>query len=176
MKVYVGIDLHSRFCWLHVMDETGRKLFDKKLPNSLELILLSLADFKDRISGVVVESTFNWYWLVDGLMEAGYPVHLANPSAIKRYEGLKHVDDRRDARWLAEMLRLQVLPEGYIYAKKDRPVRDLLRLRCFLVQKRTSLITSLQSMFSRNLGGHMSGAEIKRLPPGMRPSFFLMSI
>ena len=59
MKVYVGIDLHSRFCWLHIMDETGRKLFDKKLPNSLELILLSLVEFKDRISGVVVESTFN---------------------------------------------------------------------------------------------------------------------
>ena len=76
------------------MDETGRKLFDKKLSNSLDLILLALADFKDRVCGVVVESTFNWYWLVDGLMENGYPVHLANPSAIKRYEGLKHVDDR----------------------------------------------------------------------------------
>ena len=163
MKVYVGIDLHSRFCWLHIMDETGRKLFDKKLPNSLELILLSLAAFKERISGVVVESTFNWYWLVDGLMDEGYPVHLANPSAIKRYDGLKHVDDRQDARWLAEMLRLQVLPEGYIYAKKDRPVRDLLRRRCLFVHKRTSFITSLQSMFSRNLGGQMSGAEIKRL-------------
>ena len=163
MELYVGIDLHSRFCWIHVMDETGRKLFDKKLSNSLDLILLALADFKDRVCGVVVESTFNWYWLVDGLMENGYPVHLANPSAIKRYEGLKHVDDRRDARWLAEMLRLQVLPEGYIYAKADRPVRDLLRLRGFFVRKRTSLITSFQSMISRNLGGHMSGAEIKRL-------------
>lgn len=145
------------------MDETGRKLFDKKLSNSLELILLSLADFKDRITGVVVESTFNWYWLVDGLMDEGYPVHLANPSAIKSYEGLKHVDDRQDARWLAEMLRLQVLPEGHIYAKNDRPVRDLLRRRCLLVQKRTSFISSLQSMFSRNLGAQVSGAEIKRL-------------
>jgi len=45
----------------------------------------------------VVESTYNWYWLVDGLMEEGYKVHLANPSAIQRYVGLKHADDKYDA-------------------------------------------------------------------------------
>jgi len=32
--------------------------------------------------------------LVDGLQEEGYKVHLANPSAIKQYEGLKHTDDK----------------------------------------------------------------------------------
>jgi len=29
-----------------------------------------------------VESTFNWYWLVDGLQAAGLPVRLANPAAM----------------------------------------------------------------------------------------------
>ncbi len=33
---------------------------------------------------MVVESTYNWYWLVDGLIEAGYVLHLANTTAIKR--------------------------------------------------------------------------------------------
>ncbi len=46
---------------------------------------------------MVVESTYNWYWLVDGLMEAGYRVQLANPSAIRPYSGLKHTDDADDA-------------------------------------------------------------------------------
>jgi transposase len=50
-----------------------------------------------------VESTYNWYWLVDGLMEAGYKVHLANPSAIQQYSGLKHADDKQDAFWLAQI-------------------------------------------------------------------------
>jgi transposase len=67
------------------------------------------------MKGVVVESTYNWYWLVDGLMEASYRVHLANPAAIQQYNGLKYTDDRSDARWLAHLLRLGVLPEGYIY-------------------------------------------------------------
>jgi hypothetical protein len=73
--------------------------------------------------GIVVESTFNWYWLVDGLMDSGYKVHLASPSAIQQYSGLKHADDKHDAFWLAQMLRLEILPEGYIYPKGERPIR-----------------------------------------------------
>jgi len=56
----------------------------------------------------VVESTSNWDWLVDGFMEAGYRVHLANPAAIQQYSGLKSTDDHSDARWLAHLLRLGV--------------------------------------------------------------------
>jgi transposase len=47
-------------------------------------------------------------------MEAGYPVHLANTAAIQQYGGLKYTDDHSDARWLAPLVRLKVLPEGYI--------------------------------------------------------------
>jgi transposase len=112
---------------------------------------------------VVVESTFNWYWLVDGLMDHGYRVHLANPSAIQQYEGLKHSDDERDAIWLANLLRLGILPGGYIYPKQERPVRDLLRKRSQLVRHRTSHILSIQNMASRSLGVSMTSNDVKRL-------------
>ena len=83
---------------------------------------------KDQLKGHVIESTYNWYWLVDNLMDAGYGrVHLANLSAIRQYEGLKHSDDKHDAFFLAQFLTLGILPQGYIYPKKDRPVRDLAR-------------------------------------------------
>ena len=111
----------------------------------------------------MVESTYNWYWLVDTLMEEGYRVHLANPSAIQQYSGLKHEDDQHDAFWLAEMLRLRILPEGYIYPREERPVRDLLRKRGHLVRLRTSLVTSLQNILSRNLGRKVSVNDVKRL-------------
>ena len=62
-------------------------------------------------------------------MEAGYAVHLANTAVIKQYEGIKHTDDYSDVRWLGQMLRLGLLPEGHIYPKKERAVRDLLRKR-----------------------------------------------
>src|SRR5512143_3251315 len=104
------------------------------------------------MSGIVVESTYNWYWLVDIVMEGGYKVHLANTTKIQKYSGLKHSYDQHDAFWLAEMLRLGFLPEGYIYPKEDRPIRDLLRKRSHLVRLRTSLVISLQNIISRNNG------------------------
>jgi len=112
---------------------------------------------------VVVESTYNWYWLVDGLMAAGFTVHLANPAAIQKYSGMKHADDKHDAFWLAEMLRLNILPIGYIYPKDERPLRDLLRKRSHLVSLRSSLLISLQNIITRNCGVKMKTNDIKRL-------------
>jgi transposase len=115
------------------------------------------------MAGVVVESTYNWYWLVDALMTVGYHVHLANPSAIQKYSGLKHADDKHDAFWLAEMLRLNILPEGYIYPKEERPLRDLLRKRGHLVNLRTSLLISLKNIVCRNCGKTPKTNDIKKI-------------
>ena len=129
-----GIDLHSNNNVIVLLDEQDQIVYQKRLPNHWEHIAQQLEPYQDRIAGLVVESTYNWYWLVDNLMDAGYRVHLANTAAIKQYEGLKYTDDRSDARWLAHLLRLGVLPQGYIYPKAERAVRDLARKRCQLVQ------------------------------------------
>lgn len=163
MKLYAGIDLHSNNNYVGVIGEHDERLYSKRHPNELGEVLRVLEPFKDNLKGVVVESTYNWYWLVDGLQDDGYKVHLANPSAIQQYEGLKHTDDKWDAFWLAHMLRLGILPEGYIYPKETRPVRDMLRRRTLYVKHRTSHILSLQSAVSRNLGYGMSGRSIKNL-------------
>jgi transposase len=163
MELYAAIDLHSSNNHLGIIDKDSRRVFKKKLPNAPQLILETLRAYKKDLLGIVVESTFNWYWLVDLLMQEGYRVHLANPSAIKRYEGLKHSDDKHDAFWLAHLLRLGILPEGYIYPKEERPVRDLLRKRGHLVRLRTSLILSLQGIISRNCGFKMNVNEIKKI-------------
>ena len=163
MESYSGIDLHSSNNYVGIINEEDQRLYQKRLPNRLEDILPALEPFKESLKGVVIESTYNWYWLVDGLQEHGYKVHLANPSAIKQYEGLKHTDDKWDSFWLAHMRRLNILPQGYIYPKEERPVRDLLRRRLLYVRHRTSHILSLQSAITRNLGYDISGNDIKKL-------------
>ncbi len=135
--LYAGFDLHGNSNYLGIIDADGKKVFKKKLSNDLVWILEVLNPFKEELLGIVVESTYNWYWLVDGLMEDGYRVHLANPSAIQKYSGVKHSVDRHDAFWLAEMLQLEILPEGYIYPKGDfssELCRDLSRELCLLVE------------------------------------------
>ena len=111
---YCGIDLHSNNSVVVVSDEEDRIVFSKRLPNDLAQILARLEPFQHELAGVVIESTYNWYWLVDGLMDTGYWVHLAHPAAIKKYEGLKHSGDFADAAYLAQLLKLGLLAEGYI--------------------------------------------------------------
>ena len=160
--IMAGIDLHSNNLMLALVDLNGTRLFHKRLPCVWPRIEQALAPYQSRIKTVAVESTFNWYWLVDGLQERGYDTVLANPAGIQQYEGIKHTDDEHDAFWLAEMLRLNILPTGHIYDRTLRPVRDLLRRRLSLVRKRTALILTLKSLHHRMHGSAWPLAEIKR--------------
>jgi transposase len=163
MRLYCGLDVHSSNTRVGIVSEDGQRVYDCRVANDIGEILGHLDPMKADLEGLVVESTYNWYWLVDALMEADYRVHLANPSAMKMYDGIKHTDDRHDAFWLADLLRLGILPEGYIYPKQDRSVRDLLRKRSHLVRLRTSLILSLHGIVARTCGVRLKGDVIKAL-------------
>ena len=163
MKLYGAIDLHSTNNVTVVIDEQDRVVYQKRLPNDLALMLKELSVYQSELQGMVVESTYNWYWLVDGLMAQGYKLHLANTAAIQQYEGLKYTDDHSDARWLAHLLRLEVLPQGYIYPRAERPVRDLLRKRSQMVRHRTIHLLSIQNLLTRNTGSSLSANRVKGL-------------
>jgi transposase len=158
-----GIDLHSNNIMVGIVDREGKRLAHQKLPCELKRIVEYLAPLKERLETLAVESTYNWYWLVDGLKAAGYPVVLANPARITQYSGIKHADDKNDAFFLAELLRLKILPTGNVYDAELRPVRDLLRRRMSLVHQRTALMLSFKSLFTRTTGGEMSLGKLKEL-------------
>ena len=163
MKIMVGIDLHSNNALCGLMDESGRRLAHKKLPCDLASILQLLKPDKRRIATIAVESTYNWYWLVDGLQDHGSPVVLANPAAMQPYSGMKHTDDGSDAYFLAELLRLNILPTGHLWDRPTRPVRDLLRRRLLLVHQRTTLILSFKSLNERPLGQRVPLTRVKTM-------------
>lgn len=163
MKLYSAIDLHSNNNVLVILNEDDRVVYERRLPNDLTKLLAALSPYRKEVQGIAVESTYNWYWLVDGLMEAGYTVKLVNTVAVKTYDGLKYTGDEHDARHLAHLLRLGVLPTGHIYPKEERMTRDLLRKRGQLVRQRTALLLSIQSDVSRHSGRGISVAEIRRL-------------
>jgi transposase len=162
MELYAGIDLHSNNSVVTVLDEADRTVYAKRLPNDLGMVIAALRSCEGRLCGVAVESTYNWYWLVDGLQDAGFTVHLVNTTAVKQYDGLKHSGDFSDARHLAHLLRLGILPVGHIYPRAQRAVRDLLRKRSQLVRYRTAQILSVQNLLARNLGARARSGEVKR--------------
>jgi len=162
-KVMAGIDLHSNNVVIGIMDIDGKRVTSSKLPCELKEVVKFLAPFKKRLERVAVESTYNWYWLVDGLQALEYPVVLANPAGMQQYSGIKHADDTNDAFFLAELLRLKILPTGHIYDAQLRPVRDLLRRRLTLVHHRTALMLSFKSLFTRTTGQEMTLKDLKQL-------------
>jgi len=160
---FCGIDLHSNNSVVSVIDETDRVVAEKRLPNVLGTILSFLAPWQSELAGVAVESTYNWYWLVDGLQEAGFKVSLAHTIAVKKYDGLKHSGDETDARHLAHLLRLGILPTGTILPPEHRAVRDLARKRMQLVRSRTSHILAVENIMARQFGARLSSNQVKQL-------------
>ncbi len=86
-----------------------------KAPCELTAVEKFLAPFKARLEQVAVESTYNWYWLVDGLQAHKYTVVPAHPAEPGQDSGIKHADDPNDAFFPAELLRLKILPTGHIH-------------------------------------------------------------
>ena len=162
MAHYCGVDLHSTNHVVCVTDDNDKRLLETKLPNNCCSALISaLTEYKDELKAVAVESTFNWYWLVDGLQAAGFCVVLVNTTQVVQYSGLKRTDDRYDAYFLAHLMRLNILPTGYICPVELRGLRDLSRKRMSLVQCRTQQILSIKTQYQRNTGMSLSTNELK---------------
>ncbi len=162
-KLIAGMDLHSNNVVIGLMDMDGKRVAHQKVECRLSEVVRFLAPYKKRLEQVAVESTYNWYWLVDGLQALRYPVVLANPAGMEQYSGIKHADDTNDAFFLAELLRLKILPTGYIYDPQLRPVRDLLRRRLTLMHQRTALMLSFKSLYTRTTGQEMTLSRLKGL-------------
>lgn len=157
--LYAGADLHGNNVFLSVCDAGGTEVFRRRVKTNLDAVNEALDPYWPDIRQMGVESTFNWYWFVDGLRSQGRNVSLGNPAQMKQYSGLKSTDDRSDARWLDELVRLGIFPENYIYPEDIRAVRDALRRRQLFVRRRTQALLSLCSLLTR-YGQEAPGARI----------------
>jgi transposase len=171
MSFYCGIDLSARDSHVCVINYQLARLVDQKVKNDLQLIISLLEPYKAELQ-IVVESTFNWYWLVDGLRAAGFNVCLAHTLGLFMITGAKIKTDRRDAFSLAKLLLAGVIPRAYIYPPDTRPVRDLLRQRLVLVQRRAELYGRLSRLLLREGILDASRHEIKELSEAELEQYF----
>lgn len=148
-ELYAGADLHGNNVFLSICNQDGANVFRRRVKANLDAVNAALDPYWDRIEVLGVESTFNWYWFVDGLLEQGRNVKLGNPAKMEQYSGIKITNDLSDADWLAEQLRLGIFPECYIYPKEVRSIRDALRRRQLFVRRRTQAILCLGGLLER---------------------------
>ncbi len=145
---YVGIDLHRRRSVIYRMDEAGEKLSSARVDNEPSQFAKGVGAAPAG-SDVIVEATYGWYWAVDLLNEMGYQVHLANPHG-NDWGHRRVKNDERDARDLADLLRLGRLAEAWIAPPKVRELREMVRFRLKLSNLRTGLKAQVHSVMAKN--------------------------
>jgi transposase len=146
-KYVCGIDLHAQTMAICIMDKNGKILVKKSIKCEIRLLLEILKPYLRSIT-VGVESTYNWYWILDGLKRYKVPCHLGHALYIKYRCGNKHKNDPVDAHGIADLLRTNRFPLAYDYPEEMRETRDLLRRRHFFVHKRAGTYTHLQNTFN----------------------------
>jgi transposase len=143
-KYVCGIDLHAKTLTACVMDLNGQIFKKKTIPCQVQSVLAYLAPWGKDIT-VGVESTYNWYWLIDALKQYEIPCCLGHALYIKRKMSSKHKNDPVDARGIADLLRTNQFPLAYSYPAEMRTVRDLLRRRHLFVRRRAATFTHFQN-------------------------------
>lgn len=162
MTFYVGVDLHARSVQVSVLDEQGAVVSERSLPSIPDDVLKFLERFRPDCK-VAVESMGSHYWLVDALEEAGYEFQLAHPLMVKAIAYAKVKTDKADARTIAGLLRLGMLPRAYNYPKALRALRDLSRKRSMLVEERALHYRDLQYLHQQMALGTPSRNAVKKI-------------
>jgi transposase len=127
-----------------ILNQAGETLVHRKLPcDAGELLKIIKPYRKDLI--VAVECLFCWYWIADFCAEQDIPFVLGHALYMKAIHGGKTKNDRIDSYKIAALLRGGTFPQAYVYPRKMRATRDLLRRRLFFARKRGELFAHIQN-------------------------------
>lgn len=147
--VYLGIDLHRRFCYVVAVDVSGSIVQEQRILHSQADWDRFLSSLKEPVMAVV-ESTFNWHFLANWLQAKVVKLVLANPFKVKAIAEAQIKNDRIDAKTLAQLLRVNMIPECYIPTSDERMYKNLIRHRVSLVRMRTQLKNKVHTLLARN--------------------------
>lgn len=160
---YVGLDVHKKVCHATVMDERGKIMKEEKFENTHE----GFEKFFDGIDDaeVAMEACYCWQPAHELLENEGYEVKLAHPLKTRIIAEARIKTDRRDSRALAPLLRLGWLPTSYVPPKEIRELRELTRLRTYLVMTRTRFKNKVHAELAKRwigIRGYLAFAKCRR--------------
>jgi transposase len=147
-KLYLGVDLHKRSCWVTVLDADGRLVESRQLGTEKWELLAFFGQVR-KPAAVAVEATFNWYYFLNVIEPLGLELHLVHPWKTRAIAAARIKHDKLDSRVLAELLRSGFLAEAWIAPRAVREQRQLLRYRVHTVQWATRAKNSIHGILNR---------------------------
>lgn len=146
--LYTGIDLHKRFSYMATVDESGNIVKEGKVINDPTKVLNYFSEQPDQHKAVC-ETTIGWYWLVDLLQKNNIGIELAHARKLKAIAQAKSQTDEIDAKSMAQLLRLNIIPKAFIQEPETRTLRDLMRARLIIVHRHTSTVNSIYRILEK---------------------------
>lgn len=165
MAQYVGLDVHLRACHATVMNERGEILKQEKFPNErmeLERVLNGINDAK-----VAMEACYCWQPVYELLESMGHEVKLAHPTKTRIIAEAKIKTDAVDSERLAHLLRAKLLPTSYVPPKELRELRELVRLRTYLVRERARFKNKIRAELAKRGIRVLKNPFTKRRAPAL---------
>ena len=142
MNVVVsGLDVHKEYTYATILGPDGEKLAQRRMPNE------DVPDFLKpyRVERVAMEATTSIAPLYRKLTEEGYDVLVSHPKKTRYIAEARIKTDLVDSQALAELLRLNSLPESYMPPPDIAELREKVRRRAFLVRQQSKLKVKIRS-------------------------------
>jgi hypothetical protein len=110
-----------------------------------------------------LEAAWGWHSIADPLSDAGFTVHLAHPLGAAGYRNRRVNNDERDAVLLADLLRMESLPEAWITPPELHELWELARYRHKLCELRSGLKSQIHAVAGVFVGrGDASTSRVGR--------------
>ncbi len=132
--LFSGIDLHKRTIAIQTVDAEGAVVREAELAARHDALSAYFATLPGP-HRAVVECTGMWYWVRDLLAPQGIDLRLGHAKYLKAISYAKVKTDAIDAATLAQLLRVDLIPEAHMISAAQRETRDLLRARLVLVAR-----------------------------------------
>jgi transposase len=145
---YTGIDLHKFTSYLTTVDSSGNIIKQQNIKNTDYNFVQYFSDLGTE-NITTVESTMTWYWLDDLLNSLKISLVLAHAKYVKAIAYAKVKTDKVDSHTLAQLLRMDYIPEAYKISNQNRTLRDALRARLKIVQRHTSVTNSMHLLLAK---------------------------
>jgi len=139
MSAYIGLDVHKDSTFVTVLDQDGRVAVQRKLPN--ERVPSFLKQF--NVEKIGLEASTHVVPLYRALVSRGFRVEVSHPKKTRYIAEARIKSDKVDSKAIAELVRLEALPQSYMPPPEIACLREKVRRRAFLVRERAKLKTKI---------------------------------
>jgi transposase len=147
-KHYCGIDLHTKWMYVCIINQAGETLVHRNIRTDQEAFLKLISPYREDLV-VAVECMFTWYWVADLCDDEDIAFVLGHALYMKAIHGGKAKNDKIDSHKIAALLKGGLIPMAYVYPRKMRATRDLMRRRNHFTRKRAELFAHIQNTASQ---------------------------